>query len=77
MTTTEQSHSQIKWLLFALSVLVAIGAFILVWIPYQRQMRLIEEIEAMGGRGCRGRRIGRVASRASGFVLRAYRLTSI
>lgn len=48
MTTTEQSHARIKWLLIALSVFVAVGAFLLVWVPYQRQVRVIEEIEAMG-----------------------------
>ena len=51
MTNTETSiNARIKWLLIAGSVFVAFAALLLVWIPYQRQMRLIEEIEAMGGR---------------------------
>ena len=50
MTTTEQTvHARIKWLLIAGGVLVAVGAFLLVWVPYLRQMRLIADVEAIGG----------------------------
>ena len=50
MNDTDKSrHAQINWLLFPGGVPVAIAAFLLVWVPYQRQMRLIEEFEAMAG----------------------------
>ncbi len=47
MTKSEQPvHVRIKWLLTAACVLVAIGTFLVVWVPYHRQMQLIDEIES-------------------------------
>ena len=49
MNDTEESrHSRINWLLLAGGVLVALAAYPLVWVPHDRQTRLIEEIEGMG-----------------------------
>ncbi len=42
MTNTDKStNARIKWLVIAGSVFVAVSEFLLVWIPYLRQMRLI------------------------------------
>ena len=51
-------NARIKWLLIAGGVFVAVAACLLVWIPYQRQMRLIEEIEAMPGGVVRTEEVG-------------------